>query len=226
LLSVIALYPFIHKGCEGFAGTTRYQHMNQISLSQTGFELSAKRTRKRVFLDEMQRIIPWSILVGLIAKHAPSGVSGRPPFPVPVMLRIHFMQQWFGLSDPPMKEALHGEEKLVFADSGYRGVTKRDEIKEQTHQPEWHVAMMSSKRKQLDKGTQLGALYEELEKIKASARAKVEHPFQVIKCQWHYRKTRYKGLFKNTMQIVTLFALSNLWMARRSLMSQSLRAQG
>jgi transposase, IS5 family len=73
--------------------------MNQIRLSQTGFELSAKRTRKRIFLDEMQRIIPWDILVGLIAKHAPSGANGRPAFPVPVMLRIHFMQQWFGLSD-------------------------------------------------------------------------------------------------------------------------------
>ena len=55
----------------------------------------------------MQRIIPWGILVGLIAKHAPSGANGRPPFPVPVMLRIHFMQQWFGLSDPAMEEALH-----------------------------------------------------------------------------------------------------------------------
>jgi transposase, IS5 family len=123
-------------------------------------------------------------------------------------------------------ELLHGEEKMVFADSGYRGVTKRDEIKEQEHQPEWHVAMMPSKRKALDKGTELGALYEKLEKIKAGVRAKVEHPFQVIKCQWHYRKTRYKGLFKNTMQIVTLFALSNLWMARRALMSQQLRARG
>jgi IS5 family transposase len=123
-------------------------------------------------------------------------------------------------------ELLHGEEKMVFADSGYRGVTKRDEIKEQEHQPDWHVAMMPSKRKALDKGTELGALYEKLEKIKASVRAKVEHPFQIIKCQWHYRKTRYKGLFKNTMQIVTLFALSNLWMVRRALLSQQLRARG
>jgi IS5 family transposase len=114
----------------------------------------------------------------------------------------------------------------VFADSGYRGVTKRDEIKEQEQQPEWHVAMMPSKRKQLDKGTELCELYEKLEKIKAAARAKVEHPFQVIKCQWHYRKTRYKGLFKNTMQIVTLFALSNLWRVRRALLNQQLGARG
>jgi IS5 family transposase len=81
--------------------------MNQISLSQTGFELSAKRTRKRIFLDQMQRIIPWDSLVALISKHAPSGANGRPPFAVAVMLRIHFMQQWFTLSDPAMEEALH-----------------------------------------------------------------------------------------------------------------------
>lgn len=86
--------------------------------------------------------------------------------------------------------------------------------------------MMPSKRKALRKGGELGAIYEKLEKIKASVRAKVEHPFQVIKCQWHYRKARYKGLFKNTMQIVTLFALSNLWMARRALLSQPLGARG
>jgi IS5 family transposase len=86
--------------------------------------------------------------------------------------------------------------------------------------------MMPSKRKELRKGGELGAIYERLEKLKASVRAKVEHPFQVIKCQWHYRKTRYKGLFKNTMQIVTLFALSNLWRVRRTLLSQSLRARG
>jgi IS5 family transposase len=123
-------------------------------------------------------------------------------------------------------ELLHGEEKVVFADSGYRGVTKREEIQTQENQPDWHVAMMPSKRKELRKGGELGAIYERLEKLKASVRAKVEHPFQVIKCQWHYKKTRYKGLFKNTMQIVTLFALSNLWRVRRTLLSQSLRARG
>jgi IS5 family transposase len=81
--------------------------MNQISLSQTGFELSAKRTRKRIFLEQMQRILPWDSLVVLISNHAPSGAHGRPPFAVAVMLRIHFMQQWFTLSDPAMEEALH-----------------------------------------------------------------------------------------------------------------------
>lgn len=123
-------------------------------------------------------------------------------------------------------ELLHGEETMVFVDSGYRGVTKREEIQAQESQPEWLVAMMPGKRRQLDAGTALGATLEGLEKLKASVRAKVEHPFQVIKCQWRYRKTRYKGLFKNTMQIVMLFALSNLRKARRALLSQQLAARG
>ncbi len=62
------------------------------------------------------------------------------------------------------------------------------------------------------------ALAEQAEKIKASIRAKVEHPFRVLKRQFGYAKVRYRGLAKNTAQIVTLFALSNLWMARRQLM--------
>ena len=59
---------------------------------------------------------------------------------------------------------------------------------------------------------------ERMEKMKTSIRAKVEHPFRVIKQQFGFSKVRYRGLAKNTAQIVTLFALSNLWMARRQLM--------
>ncbi len=61
-------------------------------------------------------------------------------------------------------------------------------------------------------------LAERAEKMKASVRAKVEHPFRVIKRQFGFTKVRYRGLAKNTAQIITLFALSNLWMARRRLM--------
>ena len=58
---------------------------------------------------------------------------------------------------------------------------------------------------------------ERVEKMKASIRAKVEHPFRVIKRQFGFTKVRYRGLAKNTAQMVTLFALSNLWMARKAL---------
>lgn len=60
---------------------------------------------------------------------------------------------------------------------------------------------------------------ERWERCKASLRAKVEHPFRVIKRQFGYTKVRYLGLIKNTAQVLTLFALSNLWMVRRKLLA-------
>lgn len=54
-----------------------------------------------------------------------------------------------------------------------------------------------------------------LERLKTSVRAKVEHPFRVIKRQFGYAKARYRGIAKNTAQVLALFALSNLWMSRR-----------
>lgn len=113
---------------------------------------------------------------------------------------------------------LHGEETDVFADSGYRGVEKREEIQAQHPDVNWHIAMMPGKRKALDKGTPMGAILEKLEQTKASIRAKVEHPFRVIKRQFGYVKVKYRGLAKNTANLVTLFALSNLWMVRKRLL--------
>ena len=84
--------------------------MKQIGLASSGFELVTKRTRKRVFLDEMSLVVPWRELAGLIQPFASVGTvarGGRPTFAVETMLRIHFLQQWFGLSDPAMEEALH-----------------------------------------------------------------------------------------------------------------------
>jgi IS5 family transposase len=110
---------------------------------------------------------------------------------------------------------LHGEEAAVFADSGYRGITKRQEIQAQHPGVDCQVAMMPGKRRALKMSKTVDALIDKLEKIKASIRAKVKHPFRVIKCQFGYRKTRYRGLVKNTDQLITLFALSNLWMVRK-----------
>ena len=81
--------------------------MKQRSLGNNGFDLSPKRTRKREFLDEMNLVVPWADLTMLIEPHYPKGKTGRPPFGITTMLRIHFLQQWFGLSDPAMEEALH-----------------------------------------------------------------------------------------------------------------------
>ena len=114
---------------------------------------------------------------------------------------------------------LHGQEQEVFADSGYRGVHKREEVQTQHPHVNWHIAMMPGQRRGMDKNRPINALKEQLEKIKASIRAKVEHPFRVVKCQFGYVKVRYRGLKKNTAQIVTLLGLANLWMARKKLMA-------
>ncbi len=316
--------------------------MKQADL---GLNLTTKRTRKREFLAQMERVVPWSALVQLVTPHAPESKKGRPPFPIETMLRIHFMQQWFTLSDPAMEEALHdtplfrefagltwdsrvpdestilrfrhllekhklteqilaavnellrdkglmlkagtvvdatlisapsstknesgerdpemkqskkgnqwhfgmkahigvdaesglvhtvrgtpgnvndvveansllhGQERVVFADSGYRGAHKRADAKQDVT---WHIARRPSSRKPFEKAGKLGRLIDAAEHLKASVRAKVEHPFRVIKRQFGHVKVRYRGLAKNTAQLRTLFALSNLWMARAKLMA-------
>ena len=318
--------------------------MKQVSL---WLGTSTKRTRKVEFLAEMERVVPWGALVDLVAPFAPEGRRGRPPFSVETMLRIHFMQQWFTLSDPAMEEALHdvplfrdfaglgswsdrlpdettilrfrhllekhklapeilkavndllttkglllkagtvvdatliaapsstknstgerdpamrqskkgnqwyfgmkahigvdaesglvhtvrgtsgnvndvveanallhGEETEAFGDSGYQGAAKRADAQLDVR---WTVAMKPGKRKALDASKRVDQLKEQLEKVKASIRAKVEHPFRVIKRQFGHVKVRYRGLAKNTAQVTTLFALSNLWMVRKKLVAE------
>ena len=318
--------------------------MKQMSLGNNGFDVSPKRTRKREFLDEMNRVVPWADLTMLIEPHYPKGKTGRPPFGIATMLRIHYMQQWFGLSDPAMEEALHdvpmyrefagldagitrlpdettilrfrhllethhlavpmlaainellrskglmlragtvvdatliaapsstknadgerdpemhqtkkgnqwhfgmkahigadaesglvhtvigtaanvndvtqgntllhGDETNAFGDAGYQGIAKRADAGAAT----WHVAMRPGKRRALDRSRRSNAILDEIERLKASIRAKVEHPFRVIKRQFGFVKVRYRGLAKNTAQLTTLFALSNLWMVRHRLM--------
>jgi len=72
-----------------------------------GLNLSTRKTRKREFLEEMERVVPWTVLVQIIEPHAPKAKTGRPSFAIETMLRIHYLQQWFALSDPAMEEALH-----------------------------------------------------------------------------------------------------------------------
>jgi IS5 family transposase len=316
--------------------------MKQADL---GLSLTTKRTRKREFLAQMERVVPWAALVALVAPHAPESKKGRPPFPIETMLRIHFMQQWFTLSDPAMEEALHdialfrefaslswdsripdestilrfrhllekhkltdqilaavndllrdkglllkagtvvdatlisapsstknesgerdpemkqskkgnqwhfgmkahigvdaesglvhtvrgtsgnvsdvveansllhGDEQDAFGDAGYQGAAKRPDAKNGVT---WHIARRPSSRRPFENEGKLGGLIDKIEHLKASVRAKVEHPFRVIKRQFGHLKVRYRGLAKNTAQLMTLFALSNLWMARKKLMA-------
>lgn len=310
----------------------------QISLATTGFELVTKRACKRVFFDEIDLVVPWAQLVGLIDPFATGGTGangGHPPFAVETMLRIHFLEQWFALRESAMVEALHdislycqfarldpggmrlpdeitilrlrhllephdlsiqlmgainatldtkglmlktgtvvdalvaapssaknnrderdpemhqtnkgnrlhfgmkahigvdtdlglvtvigtavnvndatqehgllhGEEAVLFADAGYQGAMKGPEAMG----VDLHVTMRTGKRRVLDKQTALGALREQAENAQGQRAGRAGGPlFRVIKCQFGFNKVRYKGLAKNTAQLITLFALSNV----------------
>ena len=110
---------------------------------------------------------------------------------------------------------LHGKEDSVFGDSGYTGADKREEL--QDCEAAFFIAAKRSVLQAIGNKRER-AREQRWEHFKASVRAKVEHPFRVIKRQFGYTKVRYRGLAKNTAQVLTLFALSNLWMKRKLLM--------
>ena len=111
---------------------------------------------------------------------------------------------------------LNGQERVAFGDAGYQGIEKRPDAKADVT---WHVAMRPGKRKALNKENEADAMIDKAEKLKAGIRAKVEHQFRVVKRQFGFVKVRYRGLKKNTAQLFTLFALSNLWMVRAKLIA-------
>jgi len=116
---------------------------------------------------------------------------------------------------------LHGEERMAWGDAGYQGVEKREE--HQHREVQWEVAMRPGKRRALPP-TEIGRVQDKLEQLKASVRAKVEHPFHIVKNIFQLKKVRYRGLAKNTAQLFTLFGLANLLIAKRRLFE--LDAQG
>jgi IS5 family transposase len=113
---------------------------------------------------------------------------------------------------------LRGTDRTVHGDSGYTGAEKREENAHR--RVDWHIAEKPSVRRARPAG-EYRELCERLEHLKAKMRAKVEHPFRVIKRQFGYVKVRYRGLAKNAAQVMTLFALSNLWMMRRTLLTNA-----
>lgn len=121
------------------------------------------------------------------------------------------------VSDVTQAQALlHGDETVALGDAGYQGVEKREENLECP--VTWHIALRPSKRKAL-RETPQGKLVDWIEHTKASIRAKVEHPFHVVKNLFHHRKTRYRGLAKNTAQLFSLFGFANLVLAKRALLN-------
>ena len=319
--------------------------MSQLTFGDAEYAGKRKKTRREVFLEEMEQVVPWKPLLNLIEPFYPQAGRGRHPYPLETMLRVHLMQNWFGLSDPAMEEALyeitpmrtfagltltqaipdettilnfrhlleanelapeilrrvnaylsrkglmlkrgsivdatiiaapsstknatgerdpemhqtkkgnqwyfgmkahigvdadsglvhtvvttpaneadvevadellHGKEATVHADAGYTGADKRLERRNLT----WHITAKRGRIKAMPDGRVKRKL-ESREKAKASVRAKVEHPFRVIKRQFGLLKVRFRGLAKNTAHVITLFALSNLWMARRRLLAMT-----
>ena len=317
--------------------------MSQISFADAEYAGKRKKTRREVFLEEMELVVPWKMLLNLIEPHYPMAGRGRRPYALESMLRVHLMQNWFALSDPAMEEALyeiaslrtfahlsltepipdettilnfrhlleandlaedifkainayltrkglmlkrgsivdatiiaapsstknadgerdpemhqtkkgnqwhfgmkahigvdadgglvhsvvstaaneadvnhvadllHGKEKDVWADSGYRGAPSRVDREDL----QWHIAARPSDIAKLPEG-KAKARVQDREHKKASVRAKGEHPFRVVKRQFGFVKVRFRGLAKNAAHVVTLFALSNLWMARKKLIA-------
>jgi IS5 family transposase len=111
-------------------------------------------------------------------------------------------------------QLLHGKETVAFGDAGYQGVDKR--VEQKNVKARWHVAMRPGKRRALPDNP-MGRVLEELEQLKASVRAKVEHPFHIIKNRFGLKKVSYRGLAKNTARLYTLFGLANLVIAARRL---------
>jgi transposase, IS5 family len=81
--------------------------MKQTTLAEGGFEKFSRQTRRAAFLAEMERVAPWAELCELIEPHYPKRGNGRPPIGLERMLRLHFLQQWFDLSDPGLEDALY-----------------------------------------------------------------------------------------------------------------------
>ena len=106
-------------------------------------------------------------------------------------------------------DVLHGEETDVWADAGYLGIEARQDMEDSD--PNWHVALRPGTRQKLKAGSSEA----ETETMKASVRAKVEHPFRYVKRQFDYARVRYRGLHKNTQRISLLLGFANLMIAER-----------
>jgi IS5 family transposase len=118
----------------------------------------------------------------------------------------------------PAAELLHGDETVVYADAGYQGIEKREEM--QGKGIGFRVAMRPGKRRALPDSPE-GRLDDLIETAKAHIRAKGEHPFRVIKKQFGFQKTRFRGMVKNRCKVNVLAALANLFMARHLLLCKT-----
>lgn len=85
---------------------------NQLSFAHAEYTGKKKITRRERFLGEMERVVPWARLEGLIKPHYPTGQRGRPPIGIERMLRIYFLQQWYSLADEALEDALYDSQAM------------------------------------------------------------------------------------------------------------------
>jgi IS5 family transposase len=103
--------------------------MKTVSFASLAYVNKKKKTRREKFLEEMDKVIPWDELLQDIKEYYPKAGNGRQPMPLARMLRIYFMQQWYGLSDPAMEDALYDIESMRrFADIDL----ENDEVPDET----------------------------------------------------------------------------------------------
>lgn len=81
--------------------------MNQLSFSDVEYGAKRKKTKREIFLTEMDSVVPWDSMIKLIEPVYPKSAVGRPAYALSSMIRVYCMQQWYGLSDPAMEEALY-----------------------------------------------------------------------------------------------------------------------
>jgi IS5 family transposase len=111
----------------------------------------------------------------------------------------------------PAAERVHGEERVIYGVAGPIGIEKREAFKDS--EADIRIAMKLGERRVLP-DTAKGRLLDLIESAKVHFRAKVEHPFRIIKCQFGFRKVFYRGIRKNDLKLKMIFALANLWTVR------------
>lgn len=178
--------------------------MKQMTLAAgTGFELHGRPTRKAEFLAKMEALMPWSELCALIEPHYPKAGNGRPPTGLERMLRMYWVANWFNLADEACEDAMY--------DIAYRGNARRERLKEIAPKAKDFT------NKRAHRNAPLSDADKETNRRKSSIRAKVEHPFLILKRLWGFVKVRYRGLNKNANRVFAMLAAINLLKHGRSL---------
>src|SRR5438132_7243557 len=203
--------------------------MKQRTLAMmTGFEQYTRKTRRAIFLEEMEQVVPWRELYALVAPHYPQPGKGRRPVGVERMLRIYFLQQWFNLSDPAVEEALYDSavmRQFVGIDLGCEPVPDETTVCKFRHLLEEHQLgeqilgqvnlHLQAQGVRITTGTIVDAT---ILHAPTSTKNREQQRDAVMKLKFGFVKLRFRGLKKNATQLFAVCALVNLYLARKKLL--------